>query len=244
MLVKTFFGNLAKSGSGQIFIRIWWMSIASAVHSVRDKTNTADVSCGVFEILFSVTRMIKVWNPLPFHKYHQELANKDITKEALNCTVSIAADSIIHGFGRIVLWCQNKFSPNPALVTFEFLNLARSSSGRNWIRIIRIQFQNPVQPYFYGTADQNIRLLTTYKLLAYISVAGLSQHEDLLDLHFELVKSIQCICIVIYSIFSTLYVCRWTNVTGHMSRWRTVETFHPHLISLKNQFDMVSSRLY
>jgi len=60
-----------------------------------DKTNAADLSSGVFTILFSFTWTIKIQNPLLFHKFHPKVANSDVTKEALNCTASIAADSIV-----------------------------------------------------------------------------------------------------------------------------------------------------
>jgi len=56
-------------------------------------------------------------------------------KEALNCTIYfIAADSTnncIRFIWCIVVWSENKFSPNPAPVPvrFHFLDLARSSSG-------------------------------------------------------------------------------------------------------------------
>jgi len=33
--------------------------------------------------------MIKIENPLPFHKFHEKMANIDATKEALNCTASL-----------------------------------------------------------------------------------------------------------------------------------------------------------
>jgi len=51
----------------------------------------ADLSSGVFAILISVTR---TKNSLSFHKFSQKLANSDVTKEALNCTASIAANEI------------------------------------------------------------------------------------------------------------------------------------------------------
>jgi len=38
---------------------------------------------GVFAILIGVSGT----NRLPFHKFRQKLANRDFTKEALNCTV-------------------------------------------------------------------------------------------------------------------------------------------------------------
>jgi len=57
--------------------------------STMDNTNAAVLSSGVFAISVSVTRTIKLQNPLPFYKFRQELANRDVTKEALNCTVSL-----------------------------------------------------------------------------------------------------------------------------------------------------------
>jgi len=70
------------------------------------------------------------------------------TNEALNalkCSASIAADSIVDAFSfirRIVLWSENKFFPNPAPVPdgFQFLNPTRSTSG--WIWKSQIQY-NP-----------------------------------------------------------------------------------------------------
>jgi len=53
-----------------------------------DKTNTADLSSGVFAIAVSFTWTIKIQNPLPFYKFSQKLAKREVTKEALNCTVS------------------------------------------------------------------------------------------------------------------------------------------------------------
>ena len=61
------------------------------VQLITDKTNAADLSSGVFTISVrpSVTQMIKIQNALPFHKFHQKLANIDITKESLNYTASL-----------------------------------------------------------------------------------------------------------------------------------------------------------
>jgi len=67
---------------------------------------------------------------LPFSKFHQKLANSDVTKEALaselDCLL-ISADIIVDAvscIGCIVLWSKDKFSPNPApdLAGFEFLS--------------------------------------------------------------------------------------------------------------------------
>jgi len=51
-------------------------------------------------------------NALPFYKFHQRLANSNTTKEALNCTASIAADSIVDVISFItgVLFCDPKTS--------------------------------------------------------------------------------------------------------------------------------------
>jgi len=43
--------------------------------------NAADLWSGVFAILISVTRMIKIQNPLPFHDFRQKLANSNVTKQ-------------------------------------------------------------------------------------------------------------------------------------------------------------------
>jgi len=53
------------------------------------KTDAADLTCCVFAILFSVTRTKKIQNSLPCHAFHQNMANGDVTKEALNCTASL-----------------------------------------------------------------------------------------------------------------------------------------------------------
>jgi len=76
--IRPFFGNPAKFGSVQISSRIW-----QYVQLVTDgtKINAADLSRGVFAILVRVTRTIKIQNPLPFHKFRQELANGGVTKE-------------------------------------------------------------------------------------------------------------------------------------------------------------------
>jgi len=52
-----------------------------SIQLIMDKTNVADLSSGVFAILVSVNQTIKIRNPLPFQKYRQKLANRDVTKE-------------------------------------------------------------------------------------------------------------------------------------------------------------------
>ena len=55
-----------------------------------DKTIIADLSADEFAMLISfVTRTKKIQNLLLFHKFRQKLANRDVTKEALNCTASL-----------------------------------------------------------------------------------------------------------------------------------------------------------
>jgi len=52
----------------------------------------------------------------------------------------VAADSIdgvISFIRRIVLWSENKFSPNPALAGYQFINLVRSGSSQIWNSQIR-----------------------------------------------------------------------------------------------------------
>ena len=56
------------------------------VQLITDKTVTADLSSAW---------CIHNFNSLPLHKFRQKLANSDITKEVLNCTASVAADSIV-----------------------------------------------------------------------------------------------------------------------------------------------------
>ena len=54
------------------------------IYYIMDKTNASDLSCSVFTILISVTQTIKIQNTSTFYKFHQKLANSDITKKALN----------------------------------------------------------------------------------------------------------------------------------------------------------------
>ena len=85
-----FFRNPAKSGSLQISSQIWRMPLQlQNFQLITDKTNAADLSSGVFAILIYVTPMIKIQKSLPFHKSRQNLANVEVTKEALNCTASL-----------------------------------------------------------------------------------------------------------------------------------------------------------
>ena len=88
-----FFRNLAKSGSSQIsswICQIWQMSVElQYVELMTDKTNAADLTGCAFAISVGVTRMMKIQNPLVFHKFCQKLADSDVTKEALNCTASL-----------------------------------------------------------------------------------------------------------------------------------------------------------
>jgi len=59
------------------------------VQLIMSTTNAADLSSGDFTILISVTQTIKIQNSLPVHKLRQILANRDITREELNCTASL-----------------------------------------------------------------------------------------------------------------------------------------------------------
>jgi len=62
--IRPFFGNPAKSGSGQIssrICRIWRMSVhLQYVQLITDKTNAADLSGSVLAVLISVTWTIKI----------------------------------------------------------------------------------------------------------------------------------------------------------------------------------------
>jgi len=83
-------GHFSEIGSSQVSSRIWQMPLQlQYVQSITDKTNTADLSSGMFAILLGVTLKIIQQNSLPFNKFSQKLANTDITKEALNCTASL-----------------------------------------------------------------------------------------------------------------------------------------------------------
>jgi len=91
--IRPFFGNPPKSGSSQIssrICRIWQIPVKlQYVRLITGQTNAVDPSRRVFAILIFVTWMIKIQNPLLFHKFRLKLANSDITKEALNCTASL-----------------------------------------------------------------------------------------------------------------------------------------------------------
>ena len=54
----------------------------------------------------------KIQNSLPSYKFYQRLANSNTTKEALNCTDTIAADSIVNAISFItgVLFSDPKTS--------------------------------------------------------------------------------------------------------------------------------------
>ena len=82
--------------------------------------------------------MIKIQNSLLFHKFLLKLQNSDVTKEALNCTAFITADSIaddisliMHIVLRVNANTSSLQSPNPT--GFEFLNVVRSGFG--WSQI-------------------------------------------------------------------------------------------------------------
>jgi len=60
-----------------------------SICSIYTETNTDGLSGGVFAILLSVIQRKKIQSSFPFHQFHQNLANSDVTKEALNCTVSL-----------------------------------------------------------------------------------------------------------------------------------------------------------
>jgi len=58
------------------------------IQLITDKTNEARLSSSVFAISDSITGTI-IQNTLLFHKFRQELANSEVTKEALNCIASL-----------------------------------------------------------------------------------------------------------------------------------------------------------
>jgi len=63
------------------------------------------MTCQVVYLQFYLASK-KIQTLLPFLKFRQKLANSEVTKEALNCTASIAADSIVDAISfiqRIVL---------------------------------------------------------------------------------------------------------------------------------------------
>jgi len=115
-------GNPAKSSYGKISSWVCRMLLQHQyIQLITDKMNAADLSSSVFAILISVTWMIIIQNSFPLHKFvktGKQWRNKGSTE--LYC-LSIAADSIADAISFIrciVLWSQNKFSPNPDLVRF------------------------------------------------------------------------------------------------------------------------------
>jgi len=124
--IRPFFGNPAKSGSDQITSRIWRMPVQlHYVQIIRDKTNADDLSAGVFAILISVTRSIKIQNSLPFNnvlsKTGKQWRNKGSTE--LYC-LFIAADSMLMSLvSWAVLSCDPKTS-SPQIRIWLWLDLS------------------------------------------------------------------------------------------------------------------------
>jgi len=117
--------------------RIWQMpEQLQYVQLIMDKTNVADLSRGVLTILISVIQKKNasfIVIPKIFVKNRQWCTRGSTELYSM----FIAADSIIDiisFIGHIVLWSENKFSTHPALAPaeIEFLNPARSGSGRIW----------------------------------------------------------------------------------------------------------------
>ena len=111
-----FFRNPGKSGSSQISSQICWMPLQLQYSQlIMDKTNAADLSSGVFAILISVTRTVKI--QISFHcrytnivKNWQTATNKGSTE--LYCLFILVADSIVDNiFSSGVLFCDPKTSP-------------------------------------------------------------------------------------------------------------------------------------
>jgi len=70
------------------------------VQLIADKTNAADLSSGVFAILYSATWMIKHTKFIAVPQMSTKTGNSDITKETLNCAASLhqlikTADSVV-----------------------------------------------------------------------------------------------------------------------------------------------------
>jgi len=83
---------------------------------------------------------------IAFYKFYQRLANSNTTlkegrKEALNCTASIAADSIVDVIIFItgVLFCDPKTSSSQSRIWVP-------KPGQVWLRL-DLKKSNPVQPY-------------------------------------------------------------------------------------------------
>jgi len=77
---------------------------------------------------------------LPFYKFRQKQANSDNKGSTELYCLFIAADSTndaIEFIWCIVVWFENQFSPNLALVPvrFQFLNPARSGSSWIWMSL-------------------------------------------------------------------------------------------------------------
>jgi len=80
------------------------------VQLIANKTNTADLSSSVFAILISVTQK-KILEFIAFSQILSNLANNDVTKETLNCTAFLAAESIVDAIiSSGVLFCDPKTS--------------------------------------------------------------------------------------------------------------------------------------
>ena len=86
--IRPFFGNPAKSSSGQISSRICQMPVQlQYVQLMTDKTNTADLSSGLFTILICAIWM-KITKFIAVPQILSKPVREEI-KEALNCTASL-----------------------------------------------------------------------------------------------------------------------------------------------------------
>jgi len=133
--IRPFWGNPAKFLAGFGGCQCSWSNTS-------DNNNAPDVSSGVFAVLISVTwtKNTKAIAVLPFHKFcrtGKQWRSKGSTELY---SLFIAADSIVDAVSFvtcIVLWSENKLSPNPAV------DLS-SKSGQVWLRLIWKQIQfNP-----------------------------------------------------------------------------------------------------
>jgi len=72
--IRPFFGNPAKSGSGQISSRIWWMPVQlQYIQLIMDKKIT-QLTCQVayFALIVIVAPTKKVQNPSLLHRFRQK----------------------------------------------------------------------------------------------------------------------------------------------------------------------------
>jgi len=111
-----------------------------------------------------VTRTKKILNLLPFHKLRQELANSNITKEALNC-LFIAVDGVVDEISFLLFCDPNKFSPRPSPASAG-VKIAKSGttpfSTRKFVTFRSLSYEFRILP---GLLQATLSTLLTYCVL-------------------------------------------------------------------------------